>query len=93
MELKCLWLQRGIQMVLNTVGQYGLTAVNRGLNRIDQAAEQIAKASMGAKVEGKPLDLIKPIVELKAADLETQAAIKLLEVEKDTVGSLLNVKA
>lgn len=80
-------------MMLNTIGHYGVTAVNRGLNRIDQAAEQIAKASMGAEVDGKPLDLIKPVVELKAADLETQAAVKLLDVENETIGTLLDIKA
>lgn len=80
-------------MISNAIGHYGLTAVNRGLNRIDQAAEQIAKASTGVAVDGKPLDLIKPVVELKAADLETQAAIKLLDVENDTIGTLLNVNA
>lgn len=84
---------REVVMLTNAIGQYGLTAVTRGFNHMDQAAEKIAKASMGVAVEGKPQDLIKPVVELKAADLETQAAIKLLDVENETLGSLLNVTA
>ena len=80
-------------MLLNTISSSGLTALHRGFDRIDHAAEQIAKASLGKEVDGQPLDLIKPVVELKAADLETQAAIKLLDVENDTVGTLLNVRA
>ncbi len=80
-------------MLLNTISNVGLAALHKGFNRIDQAAEQIAKASVGMETNGQPLDLIKPVVELQAADLETQAAIKLLDVEHETVGALLNVRA
>ena len=80
-------------MLLANVSSHGLTALNRGLNRIDQAAEQIAKASMSKDVETQPADLNKPVVELKEADMDTQAAVKLLKAEHETMGRLLDVTA
>jgi hypothetical protein len=80
-------------MFIGSTSTAGHLALNRGINRMEQAAEQIAKASMSPEVEGKPTDLIKPIVELHEADLESQAAIKLLSAEKDAVGTLLDVVA
>ncbi|HUL13014.1 MAG TPA: hypothetical protein VLU73_12710 [Methylococcaceae bacterium] len=80
-------------MLLGPLSNTGLTAIQRGLNRVDQASDQIAKASMSPDVEGRPTDLIKPIVELSKADLETQAAVKLLQAEDETIERLLDVKA
>ena len=38
-------------------------------------------------------DITKPVLSLSSAELETSAAVKLLQVDKQTIGSLLNVKA
>ncbi len=80
-------------MLIGGVASSGQTALHKGLNRIDQAADQIAKASMGRDAEARPTDLTKPVVELKQADLETQAAVKLLDVENKTVGRFLDEMA
>ncbi|MDO9049335.1 MAG: hypothetical protein Q7U66_16575 [Methylobacter sp.] len=37
-------------------------------------------------------DIIKPVLSLKEAELETSAAVKLLEADKETIGSLLDIK-
>lgn len=79
-------------MLLGMVSNTGLTAVQRGFNRVDQASDQIVKASMDGNVEGRPSDLIKPVLELRETDLETQAAVKLLDEENKTIGTLLDIK-
>ncbi|MEY3807151.1 MAG: hypothetical protein RI893_127 [Pseudomonadota bacterium] len=38
-------------------------------------------------------DIIKPVLSLKEAELDSSAAVKLLEADKKTVGSLLDIKA
>jgi hypothetical protein len=38
-------------------------------------------------------DIIKPVVSLKEAEFETSAAVKLLDAEKKTTGSLLDIQA
>jgi hypothetical protein len=38
-------------------------------------------------------DIIKPLLSLKEAELQTSAAVKLLKADKETIGSLLNTKA
>ncbi|MEY3881052.1 MAG: hypothetical protein RIQ94_1848 [Pseudomonadota bacterium] len=38
-------------------------------------------------------DIIKPVISLKEAELDSSAAVKLLEADKKTVGSLLDIKA
>lgn len=79
-------------MLIGTANSAGLLAFNRGSNRMEHAAEQIAKASMGTESDTRPMDLIKPVTELHQAELETRAAIKLLDVEDETLGTLLNLK-
>ncbi|QSA96264.1 hypothetical protein [Methylococcus sp. EFPC2] len=71
----------------------GSTAIQRSFNRLDQAADQIAKASLPQDTESKPADLIKPVTELKSAELESRAAIKLLDAESEQRRTLLDVIA
>jgi hypothetical protein len=80
-------------MLVGTVSSSGLAAVQRGLNRVDQAAEQIAKTAVSGGAETRPTDLMRPIVELYRADLQTQAAVKLLRVEEKMTRRLLDVTA
>lgn len=71
----------------------GLSAVQRGFNRIDQAADQIAKASLPQDSETKPQELIKPVTELKSAEMDTKVAVRLLEAEHEQIGTLLDINA
>lgn len=79
--------------MVNTVNQCGSAMVRRATDRLDHAAEQIAKASMSTQAEARPTDLIKAIAELPKADLETQAAVKLLHAEEKAIATLIDVKA
>lgn len=38
-------------------------------------------------------DIIKPVLSLKEAELKTSAAVKLIETDKKTIGSLLDIKS
>jgi hypothetical protein len=52
----------------------------------------IQKNEVGS-TEFNPSDIIKPLLSLKEAEFETSAAVKLLEADKKTIGSLLDVQA
>jgi hypothetical protein len=43
-------------------------------------------------VEFNTSDISKPILSLKESELETSAAVKLLQADNKTVGSLLDIK-
>ncbi len=38
-------------------------------------------------------DLVKPVLSLNQAELETSAAVKILQTENDIIGSILDIKA
>jgi hypothetical protein len=61
------------------------------------AAQTIAKLPIENNEVGSldfnSTDLIKPVLSLKEAELETSAAVKLLQADKKTIGSLLDIKA
>ena len=74
-----------------------VSLINTAQNKSADAAQMIAKLPIQANEVGSSEfnanDIIKPILSLKEAELETSAAVKLLEADKETVGSLLNVTA
>lgn len=80
-------------MLVSNLSNIGVTAVQNGLNRVDQAAAQIAKASMGNDTAAQPTDLIKPVLAMQEASLDTKAAVKLLDAQDKTMGSLLDAFA
>ncbi len=63
----------------------------------NDAAIQIAKSSIQSNETGSfnfnQQDIIKPILSLKEAEFETSAGVKLLNAEKNMLGSLINEKA
>jgi hypothetical protein len=69
---------------------HGLSAVHNSQNRLEQAASQVAKASVAKDAESKPSDLFKAVTDVKRAGLENQAAVKLLESEKETLGGFID---
>lgn len=52
----------------------------------------VAKDEVGSS-EFRSDDLIKPILSLKEAEIETSAAVKLLNTEQEMLGSLFNETA
>ena len=71
--------------------------INSAQHKSADAAQVIAKLPVQDNEVGssefKSDDIIKPVLSLKEAELETSAAVKLLEADKETIGSLLNTKA
>ncbi|MFI3186513.1 MAG: hypothetical protein QX198_11095 [Methylococcaceae bacterium] len=74
-----------------------VSLINTAQSKSADAAQMIAKLPIQANEVGSSEfnanDIIKPILSLKEAELETSAAVKLLQADKETVGSLLDVTA
>ena len=74
-----------------------VSLINTAQSKSADAAQKIAKPPIQANEVGSSEfnanDIIKPILSLKEAELETSAAVKLLQADKETVGSLLDVTA
>jgi len=70
---------------------------NSAQQKASIAATTIAQSPIQKNEVGStnfnPQDITKPILSLKEAEFETSAATKLLNAEKKTTGSLLNVIA
>jgi hypothetical protein len=69
--------------------------INTAQHKSADAAQVIArlpiqKDEVGSS-EFKSSDIIKPVLSLKEAELETSAAVKLLKADKETIGSLLDI--
>ncbi|MFU8789598.1 MAG: hypothetical protein ACNA7G_11255 [Methylobacter sp.] len=71
--------------------------INTAQNKSADAAQVIAKLPMQDNEVGSSefnsKDIIKPVLSLKEAELETSAAVKLLQADREAVGSLLDIKA
>lgn len=70
---------------------------NNAQQKSNDAAMQIAKAPIQNNEVGSPdfspKDILKPILSLKEAEFETSAGVKLLNAEKEMLGSLIDEKA
>lgn len=71
--------------------------INTAQHKSAEAAQEIAKLPIQNNEVGSSAfnsgDIIKPILSLKEAELETSAAVKLLDADKKMIGSLLDNKA
>ncbi len=80
--------------VTPTTGAINL--INTAQHKSADAAQVIAKLPIQNNEVGSSEfnqnDIIKPVLSLKESELETSAAVKLLEADKETIGSLLNIK-
>jgi hypothetical protein len=74
-----------------------ISLINTAQNKSADAAQVIARLPMQndevGSSEFNSSDIIKPVVSLKEAEFETSAAVKLLDAEKKTTGSLLDIQA
>ncbi len=70
--------------------------INTSLQKATTAAEDISKASIQSNEVGssnfKRQDILKPILSLTEAELESSAAVKLLQADTNMKGALLNIK-
>ena len=73
-----------------------ISAVNSGIQsflqaqqRLNESAVQIASASVS---ESGPQSLIEPLVDLRVAEQQALASAKIIEVEQNTIGALLDIE-
>lgn len=71
--------------------------INTAQHKSADAAQAIATLSVQKDEVGSSEfnsgDIIKPILSLKEAELETSAAVKVLEADKKMLGSILDIRA
>jgi len=71
--------------------------INNAQRKSSDAAQTIATLPMQkdevGSVEFNSTDVIKPVLSLKEAELETSAAAKLLAADKKMLGSILDIRA
>ena len=74
-----------------------ISAVNSGIQsflqaqqRLSTSAEQIASASVS---ENGTQSLIEPIVDLRVAEQQALASVRIIEAEQNTLGALLDITA
>ncbi|MDO8940117.1 MAG: hypothetical protein Q7U98_13260 [Methylicorpusculum sp.] len=76
---------------------HALNLINTAQHKASEATQTIASMPMKANEVGstnyQSTDLIKPIISLKEAELETAAATKIITHDKKMLGSLLDIKA
>ena len=73
------------------------TLINTAQHKTAEAAHQIATLPVKQDEVGSTnfnsAELIKPVLSLNEAELETSAAVKILQTEDKTIGALLDVNA
>ncbi|MDO9267556.1 MAG: hypothetical protein Q7T96_00400 [Methylobacter sp.] len=80
-----------------TPASSAVNLINTAQHKSADAAQVIARLPVQndevGSLEFRSSDIIKPVLSLKEAELETSAAVKLLEADKETIGSLLDIKS
>jgi hypothetical protein len=71
--------------------------INTAHHKSADAAKEIAalpvqKNEIGS-MEYNAADIVKPVLSLKEAELQTSAAVKLLDVDSNMLGALLDMRA
>jgi hypothetical protein len=83
--------------ISSSTSSSAVNLINAAQHRSADAAQVIAKLPVQkdevGSTEFNSSDISKPILSLKESELETSAAVKLLQADKKTVGSLLDIKA
>jgi len=84
-------------MNISPLNSSAISMINTAQQKSADAAQVIAKLPMQNNEVGSSEfnsgDIIKPVLSLKEAELENSAAVKLLQADRETLGSLLDVKA
>jgi hypothetical protein len=80
-----------------TLSSNAVNLINMAQHKSADASKEIAalpiqKNEVGS-TEYSNSDIVKPVLSLKEAELETSAAIKLLDAERTTTGTLLDIIA
>ncbi|MFT5521895.1 MAG: hypothetical protein ACI9IA_002501 [Enterobacterales bacterium] len=74
-------------MEINSLAS-GISVLQNAQQKAQQSASQIATATTS---QGTTSDLVKPLVELKVAEQQAQAGVKIIEAEGKAVGTILDL--
>lgn len=90
-------MEEGFEMI-NSVSTSAVNLISSAQFKADDAAQRIASSSIpeSNKVESsqfKSDDITKPLVDLKQAEFENAAAVKLLKSDNERMGTLFNAIA
>ena len=66
----------------------GIQTFLQAQQRIADSAQRIASASVS---EAGPQSLVEPLIDLRVAEQQAQAGAKIIEVEQNTIGTLLDI--
>jgi hypothetical protein len=84
-------------MNITSTSSNAVNLINTAQHKSADASQVIAKLPVQEDEVGssefRSSDITKPIISLKEAELETSAAVKLLQADKKTIGSLLDAQA
>ncbi|MGR9072547.1 MAG: hypothetical protein ACU833_05710 [Gammaproteobacteria bacterium] len=78
-------------MTINAVNS-AINTINASLHKVEKAAEELAGLP-AAEDENLVEDVVRPIIDLNQAELETSAAARIIRAEKEMLGSILDVRA
>lgn len=83
-------------MNITSTSSSAVNLINTAQHKSADASQVIAKLPVQEDEVGssefRSSDITKPIISLKEAELETSAAVKLLQADKKTIGSLLDAQ-
>jgi hypothetical protein len=66
----------------------GIQTFLQAQQRVADSASRIASASIS---EAGPQSLVEPLIDLRVAEQQAQAGAKIIEVEQNMIGSLLDI--
>ncbi len=78
-------------IVQNSTYSSALSGVQRGMNRLNQAANDIARSGTTDQ-KADVIDVTKGLVEAKQAENDVEASLFTIKVADTMVGSLLDIR-
>jgi hypothetical protein len=78
-------------MATTPIGQAGLQGLRNSLDRAQDAANRIVKATTTS--DGSLQDVTEAVVDLKSAELGAKASARVVETANRTTGSLIDILA
>lgn len=82
-------------MNINSLNNSAATLITNAQQKLNNAANDIARApvqknEVGGTEAQKPKDLFKAVLSAKEAEQENSAGVKLLQAEKNTIGTMID---
>lgn len=83
--------------MINSLNSSAVNLITNAQHKAADAAHTISRLAISEDEVGSTdfdsRNLANPLLSLKGAELETSAAVKILEVEQETLGSLFDATA